>query len=75
MWNTATEAIVTIVLAIVGLAVVSTLFSNKANTAGILQSAASGLGNDIAVAQSPVSGISVSPILSYPSSYSMGFGS
>jgi hypothetical protein len=69
MWNTATEAIVTIVLAIVGLAVVATLVSKNAQTGSIIQNAASGLGNDIAVAQSPVTGISVNPNLSYSSSF------
>lgn len=71
MWNTFTEATVTIVLAIVGLAVVATLVSKNAKTGSIIQNAASGLGNDIAVAQSPVTGISISPNLNY----SMGFGS
>ncbi len=75
MWNTATEAIVTIVLAIVGLAVVSALFSKHANTSGILQAAGSALGNNIAVAQSPVTGSTVSPNLSYPSSFGSSFGS
>jgi len=75
MWNTATEAIVTIVLAIVGLAVVATLFSKNARTSSVIQSLASGLGNNIAVAQSPVTGASVSPNLSYPGSFGMGFGS
>lgn len=73
MWNTATEAIVTIVLAIVGLAVVATLFSKNARTADILQAGFSGLGNNIAVAQSPVTGTSITPNLSYPGG--MGFGS
>lgn len=69
MWNTATEAIVTIVLAIVGLAVVATLVSSKAQTGSIIQNSASGLANDIAVAQSPVTGIQVSPNTSYASSF------
>jgi len=75
MWNTFTEATVTIVLSIVGLAVVATLVSKNARTGSIIQSAASGLGNDIAVAQSPVTGINVTPNLSYPNSLGMGFGS
>lgn len=75
MWNTFTEATVTIVLSIVGLAVVATLVSKNARTGNIIQSAASGLGNDIAVAQSPVTGINVTPNLSYPNSLGMGFGS
>lgn len=70
MWNTLTEAIVTIVLAIVGLAVITSLVSRNARTSDIIRSAASGLGNDIAVAQAPVTGIQINPNLSYP-----GFGS
>lgn len=69
MWNTFTEATVTIVLSIVGLAVVATLVSKNATTGKIIQNAASGLGNDIAVAQSPVTGASFSPNLSYASSF------
>lgn len=75
MWNTATEAIVTIVLAIVGLAVVATLVSKNARTGNIIQNAASGLGNDLAVAQSPVTGNNVSANLGYANSLGMGFGS
>ena len=75
MWNTVTESIVTIVLGIVGLAVVATLFSSRAQTGNIIRSAASGFGNDLAVAESPVSGINISPNLSYPNSLGMGFGS
>lgn len=75
MWNTATEAIVTIVLAVIGLAVVTSLVSKNARTGSIIQAAASGLGNDIAVAQSPVTGVTVAPNLGYPTSYGTGFGS
>jgi hypothetical protein len=75
MWNTFTEATVTIVLSIVGLAVVATLVSKNAQTGNIIRNAASGLGNDIAVAQSPVTGLSVQPNLSYANSLGMGFGS
>lgn len=75
MWNTAVEAIVTIVLAVVGLAAVATLVSGKARTGDIIHSAASGLGNDIAVAQSPVTGAQITTNLSYPNSLGMGFGS
>ena len=70
------EGIVTIVLAIVGLGIISALVSRKANTAGVVQAFASGIGNDIGVAQSPVTGQSVPLNLSYPSSngYLSGFG-
>jgi PRD1 phage membrane DNA delivery len=76
MWNNVTEAIVTIVLAFVGLAVVATLVSGKANTVGVFQAGASGVANNIAVAESPVTGDNVQINTSYPSSnLSMGFGS
>jgi len=61
------EGILTIVLAVIGLGLVSVLVSKNANTAGVIQAGASGLGNDIAVAQSPVTGQSLSVNLSYPS--------
>lgn len=76
MWNSITETIVTIALAVVGLATVSVLVSKNANTAGVFQAGASGLANNIAVAESPVTGNQVQINTSYPtSSLSMGFGS
>ncbi len=60
------EGLITIALAIIGLAALSALFSQKANTANIIQASASGLGNDIGVATSPITGNSVSINLSYP---------
>lgn len=60
--------IVTIILGIIGVASLAVIFSKNANTAGVIQAGGSALGNDIAVAVSPVSGTSVSPNLSYPSS-------
>lgn len=75
--NTIVEAGLTIALAIIGLGLAATLVSKNAQTSNIIQSAASGLGNDIAVAQSPVTGTSVPINLGYPSSNSLinGFGS
>lgn len=67
------EAVVTIALAVIGLGVVSVIISKNANTVGVIQAGASGLGNDIATAQSPVSGNSITPNLSYPTQgYSFG---
>lgn len=68
------EAVSTIALAVIGLAIISVLVSRKANTAGVIQASASGLSNAIGVAQSPVTGQSVPLNLSYPSQ-SYGFGS
>ena len=72
--NSITEAIVTIVLMIGGIALVSVLVSRNANTAGVIRAGASALGNNIAVAQSPVTGVNVSPDLSYGNDFAHGFG-
>ena len=75
--NTLTEGIITIALMIGGIALASVLVSRNANTTGVIQAAASGFGNSLAVAESPVSGASVSPNLSYPGSqpdFSGAFG-
>lgn len=70
--NAFMEGVVSIALAIVGLAVVAVIVSKKSNAGGIIQSAASGLANNIGVATSPVTGASFSMNLNYPSSG--GFG-
>jgi hypothetical protein len=71
------ESLTTIVLAIVGLAIVSVLVSKNAQTSSVIQAAASGLGNNLGVAESPVTGANISYSLGYPSSnnLSVGFGS
>jgi len=70
------EKITTVVLAIIGLAIVATLVSRKANTSGVIQAASSGLANNIAVAQSPVTGTSLHLSLGYPNQndFSNAFG-
>jgi len=68
-----TEAVVTVFTAIIGVAILSVLVSPKAQTSSVIQSIASGFSNSLAVAQSPVTGNSVSINTSYPSS--SGFGS
>lgn len=68
-----TQSITTILLAIVGVAIIAVLVSKNANTTGVIQSAASGFGNSLAVAESPVTGSTTSINLSYPSD-SMGLG-
>jgi hypothetical protein len=71
-----TEAVVTIVLALIGLALASVLVSRKANTTGVAQAVSSGLANNIATAISPVTGANATPNLSYPGghSYDSTFG-
>ena len=75
--NTFIEAMVTIVLAIVGLGVVSVLVSKKAQTPQVIQAAGSALGNTMGVAESPVTGETYKIDLSYPGqdfSTSFGYG-
>lgn len=74
--NSLVEGAITIALMIGGIALASVLVSRNANTTGVIQAAASGFGNDIAVAQSPVTGANVSVNLGYPgeSDFGHGFG-
>jgi len=66
------EAGVTIAGLIAAIAIIALIISPKATTAQVVQAVASGYGNDIAVAISPVTGTQVTPNLSYPNS--SGFG-
>jgi len=65
------EAATTVFIAIIGVAILSVLVSPKAQTSQVIQAVASGFGNDLAVAQSPVTGNPVQINTSYPNS---GFG-
>ena len=65
--NSATESIVTVASLIVGVALLALIVSKKSNTAGVIQAAASGFGNALNIAVSPVTGASVSGNLGYPS--------
>ena len=56
----ALKAGVSIVTAIIGLAILSVILSNKANTLGLVQNLSSGLSQDIGAATAPVTGSSVS---------------
>lgn len=75
--NAFMEGLISIVTVFAGVAIVSVLVSNRANTAGVIQAGASGIGNDLGVAISPVTGSNISYSLGYPSSNftGMGFGS
>lgn len=72
MFNSIVESISTIALAVIGLAIVATLVSRNANTSAVIQSAASGLANNIGIAESPVTGASAQFSLGYPSTSSFG---
>jgi Na+-translocating ferredoxin:NAD+ oxidoreductase RnfA subunit len=63
-----TEAVVTVFTAIIGVAILSVLVSPKAQTSQVVQSVASGFGNSLAVAMTPVTGERVQINTSYPSS-------
>jgi ketol-acid reductoisomerase len=62
------ESIVTIAGLIVAVAIVSVLVSPKANTSNVVQSFASGFGNNLAVAIAPVTGANTPITLAYPGS-------
>lgn len=61
------KLIETIVALVVTVAIVAVLVSPKASTAGVIQASASGLGNDLGVAEAPVTGATYQVNLSYPS--------
>lgn len=62
-----TEAIVTIFVAIIGVAILSVLVSPKARTSEVIQATASGFSNSLATAMTPVTGERVRIDTSYPS--------
>lgn len=70
--NSMVEAVVTIALAIAGVAMLSVLVSKKAQTPQVIQAAGSAYSNALGVAISPVTGQTYSLNLSYPSGGSYG---
>lgn len=72
--NSFIEGTVTVALAVVGLAMLSVLVSRKSNTTGVIQAAASGFNNSLAVAAAPVTGADLPISLSYPNSIGGTFG-
>jgi hypothetical protein len=66
------EGLVTIVLAIIGLAIVATLVGQKAQTSNVAQAASGGLAEDIEAATGPVTGNNITP--NFPNSQSNMFG-
>lgn len=60
------EAIVTIATAIVGVAILAVLVSQKSNTTGVIQAFGSAFSNALGIAEAPVTGASYTPDLSYP---------
>lgn len=69
------ESLTTIATAIVGVAIIATLVSKKAQTPQVIQASGSAFSNALAVAESPVTGASYNIDLSYPGSdFSGSFG-
>lgn len=66
--NQLVESGVTILMAIVGVAIIAVLVSPKARTSEVIQASASGFGNSLGVAMSPVTGAQYDINLSYPAS-------
>ncbi|MFA7335099.1 MAG: hypothetical protein WC130_12530 [Kiritimatiellia bacterium] len=60
------EAVTTIAIAIVGVAILALIVSPKARTSQVIQASASGFGNSLAVAMTPVTGEHVNIDTSYP---------
>lgn len=66
-------SVVTIASAIVGIAIIAVLVSNRANTANVITSATSGFANDISAAVSPVTGNAATPNVGGSSTLFGGF--
>ena len=64
--STVAEMITTILLAVAGVAVFALLGSKKAQFPQVIQAGASGFGNMLAVAESPVTGAHYNIDLTYP---------
>jgi len=74
MGDTFFNSVTTVALMIGIVAIVALVVSRKAQTPAVIQSLASGYGNDLAVAESPVTGSAVTPNLNYPGQSSYGYG-
>jgi hypothetical protein len=59
--NQLTEAVVTILSLVVGVAILSVLVSPRAKTASVIQAGTSGFSNVISAATAPVTGAAVAP--------------
>lgn len=58
----ALEPLVTIAVAIVGVAILAVLVSQKSNTAGVLAAAGSAFSNSLSAATGPVTGATAAPV-------------
>jgi lipoprotein signal peptidase len=67
-----TEMLLTIGMGVIGVAFLALIVSKNSNTAGVIQASASGFGNTLDVAISPVTGATVAPNLAYPGGSGIG---
>jgi len=67
-----TEMLLTIAMGVVGVAILALIVSKNSNTAGVIQASASGFGNVLDVAISPVTGATTAPNLAYPGGMGTG---
>lgn len=70
--NAITEMLLTVSMGIIGVAILAVIVSRNSNTAGVIQASASGFGNALDVAISPVTGATVAPNLVYPGGSGIG---
>ncbi len=68
--NALTEAVVTIATAIVGIAILAVLVSNRSNTAKVIGAAGDAFSRSIGAAVSPVTGGGMGGGFNIPSAYS-----
>lgn len=66
------EPIVTIAVAIVGVAILAVLVSQKSNTAGVLAAAGSAFANSLSAATGPVTGATSAPVNNIGGSSGLG---
>lgn len=66
------ESVVTIAVAIVGVAILAVLVSQKSNTAGVLAAAGSAFANSLSAATAPVTGAATAPVNNIGGSNSFG---
>ena len=71
--NSMTEAVVTILTAVVGVAIISVLVSQKSNTTGVLQAGGNAFSSILGVAVSPVTGAISTPTSSLGAYGGSGF--
>lgn len=70
--NSITESVVTILTAIVGVAILSVLVSQRSNTAGVLSAGGSAFANALSAATAPVTGASTAPNVGSNSQFGLG---